>query len=94
MTTPVCHFAMKSRSSGGKSEPQSTIQPTDFDLGGGENRRAPRAEYAPAPPTMSLTGGFGGGNSISSDRDEHRRGQRRCIINAPIMNMPKVQKSI
>jgi hypothetical protein len=57
---------MESRSSGGKSDPQSTIQPTDSDCGGGENIRAPNAEYDPAPPTMSLTGGFGGGNSISS----------------------------
>jgi hypothetical protein len=74
-TTPVCHRAINSRNSGGKSDPQSIIQPTDLDCGGGEKSRAPRAEYDPAPPTMSLTGGFGEGNSISSNGDEHWWGQ-------------------
>jgi hypothetical protein len=71
-TAPVCHWLMDTRNSGGKSEPQSMTQPTVFENGGGENTRAPSAEYEPAPPTISLTGGFGGANSISSDRIEHR----------------------
>ena len=66
MSTPVFHWAIYSRSSAGKSDPQSTIQPTPLECGGGEKMRAPNAEYVPAPPTISLTGGFGGGNSISS----------------------------
>lgn len=44
----------------GKSDPWSTIQETVWESGGGEKRRAPRAEYDPAPPMMSKTGGFGG----------------------------------
>src|SRR3954451_808796 len=66
MRQPVSHWAMVSRSSGGKSDPQSTIHPTALDLGGGENMRAPNAEYDPAPPRMFVTGGLGGWNSISS----------------------------
>lgn len=44
----------------GKSEPASIIHETVLERGGGENRRAPRAEYAPPPPRISNTGGFGG----------------------------------
>jgi hypothetical protein len=44
----------------GKSDPLSTIQETVFERGGGERRRAPRAEYEPAPPNTSYTDGFGG----------------------------------
>lgn len=44
----------------GKSEPASIIQETVRESGGGEKRRAPRAENAPPPPRMSKTGGFGG----------------------------------
>lgn len=62
----VCHWAMVWRSSSGKSEPQSTTHPTDCDWGGGENMRAPTAEYDPAPPRIPSTGGFGGGKWISS----------------------------
>ena len=43
----------------GKSDPSSIIQDIVFDKGGGEKRRAPRAEYEPAPPRTSKTGGFG-----------------------------------
>lgn len=57
---------MRSVIEGGKSVPWSTIQPTDLDKGGGEKRRAPRAEYEPAPPRMSRAGGRGGRYSISS----------------------------
>ena len=57
---------MVSRSSVGKSEPQSTIQPTEREAGGGEKMRAPKAEYAPAPPGTFVTGGVGGRNSMSS----------------------------
>ena len=44
----------------GKSDPSSIIQDIVFDKGGGEKRRAPRAEYEPAPPRTSKIGGFGG----------------------------------
>jgi hypothetical protein len=44
----------------GKSDPLSTTQETVFESGGGEKRRAPRAEKEPAPPRMSNTGGLGG----------------------------------
>jgi hypothetical protein len=44
----------------GKSEPLSTTHDTVLDSGGGEKRRAPRAEYDPDPPKMSKTGGVGG----------------------------------
>ena len=43
-------------SSGGKSVPSSIIQPTELDRGGGERRRAPIAEYVPAPPMMFVLG--------------------------------------
>jgi hypothetical protein len=52
----------------GKSEPASTIQPIVLERGGGERRRAPRAEYVPAPPMMFKDGGVGGGWWISSGR--------------------------
>jgi hypothetical protein len=61
---------MSDRIVSGKSEPQSTIQPTDFDNGGGEKRRAPSAAYAPAPPITSFAGAFPGPKSISSIRNE------------------------
>jgi hypothetical protein len=35
----------------------------------GEKMRAPTAEYDPAPPRMSVTGGLGGGKCISSVHD-------------------------
>lgn len=55
--------------------------------------RAPKAEYEPAPPTMSLTGGFGGGNSISSNNHlSEILATGRATL--PMMNMPRVQKSI
>ena len=44
----------------GKSDPLSTIQDTVRDRGGGEKKRAPRAEKDPAPPNMSCTEGVGG----------------------------------
>ena len=44
----------------GKSEPLSTTHDTVLDSGGGENRRAPKAEYDPEPPKISKTGGVGG----------------------------------
>lgn len=44
----------------GKSEPLSTIQETVLERGGGEKRRAPKAEYEPAPPRTSYTEGVGG----------------------------------
>jgi hypothetical protein len=45
---------------GGKSDPTSTIQETVLERGGGENRRAPRAEKDPPPPRILKTGGVGG----------------------------------
>ena len=36
----------------GKSDPLSTTHETVWDNGGGENNRAPRAEKAPAPPSI------------------------------------------
>lgn len=44
----------------GKSEPVDMTQETVLERGGGEKRRAPRAEYVPAPPGTSKTGGVGG----------------------------------
>jgi hypothetical protein len=44
----------------GKSDPLSTTQETVFERGGGDKRRAPRAEKEPDPPRTSKTDGFGG----------------------------------
>jgi hypothetical protein len=81
------------RTSSGKSDPQSTIQPTDFDLGGGENTRAPKAAYEPAPPTMPLTGGRSSPKSISSDYYSDIALQE-LRIGKPMINIANVQKSI
>lgn len=60
MRQEVCHDSICSVRLGGKSDPLSTIQETVLDNGGGENKRAPKAEKDPAPPSMSKTGGVGG----------------------------------
>lgn len=52
--------SMRFARSGGKSEPASTIHETVFERGGGEKRRAPKAEKDPAPPRILKTGGLGG----------------------------------
>lgn len=91
------------RNAGGKSEPQSTIHPTERDAtGGGEKMRAPNAEKDPAPPGISRTGGVGGGKCISSvtsscqpaglHRDKTEQEQEG--VDRPIMNMPRVTKSM
>ena len=50
MRAEVCHEDMSVLAEAGKSYPLSTIQPTLLESGGGEKRRAPRAEKVPAPP--------------------------------------------
>jgi hypothetical protein len=60
MAHDVCHAVIWEVTESGKSEPLSTIQETVWERGGGEKRRAPSAEYDPAPPRMSKTGGLGG----------------------------------
>lgn len=52
--------SMRCARSGGKSEPASTIQETFLERGGGEKRRAPKAEKDPPPPRILKTGGLGG----------------------------------
>jgi hypothetical protein len=56
----VCQDSIRVVSASGKSEPWSIIQDIFWERGGGENIRAPRAEYVPAPPIISNKGGFGG----------------------------------
>ena len=64
----VSHESISQRSSSGKSLPVCTVQLTCFDVGGSLNNRAPNAEYAPAPPMISMTGVFGTGKYMSSLR--------------------------
>lgn len=61
MTTEVAQAEMSAAMGSGKSEPRSMIQPTVLESGGGEKSRAPSAEYVPAPPRISTTGGLGDG---------------------------------
>jgi hypothetical protein len=69
-THEVSHWLIEDRIESGKSDPQSTIQPTDCDNGGGEKRRAPRAAYEPAPPIMSVKVGSSWPKEMSSERHE------------------------
>lgn len=122
MTAPVLQLSMTVESLAGKSEPLSITHPTERDSGGWENRRAPRAEYVPAPPSMSRTGGVGLWKSISSGiyqllycrclvpgicigwmfcncnvlvwQREEALLLGRLVNNSPIMNIPRVTKSI
>lgn len=57
MSAEVFHDEIKGIREDGKSEPASMIQPQVLERGGGERRRAPRAEYEPAPPRMLYCAG-------------------------------------
>lgn len=52
MRQEVCQVMIWESRVEGKSLPLSIIQETVLDSGGGEKRRAPKAENAPAPPRI------------------------------------------
>lgn len=60
MRQEVCQDDISCDKEGGKSEPRSRIHDTVRERGGGEKIRAPMAEYVPAPPITSNSGGLGG----------------------------------
>jgi hypothetical protein len=93
----VFQLEIISPTSGGKSDPTSTIHPTDFERLFGVTNRAPMAAYEPAPPIISFAGGIGGRYSISSDESivsHSTKFLRLRVEPLPMMNIPSVQNVI